>query len=59
MTPKPKPVNCACGRKATVASVYGPYQVECHNTKCWIGPQRKTLAAAVKVWDKVMGKEAS
>lgn len=56
MTTEPKPVNCRCGRKATVTEAWSEYQVECTRSACWIGPIRKTRAAAVKAWNKVMAK---
>jgi len=53
-----EPVKCRCGRKAIVADYgnSGLYQVVCWFARCWDGPARKTRAAAVSAWNKVMSK---
>lgn len=63
MTTKLKPVNCACGRKAKVEDVRNYrgaklWWVNCNKENCWVGPERKTPAAAVQAWNRVMKKDA-
>lgn len=65
MSTERKPVNCRCGRKAEMYYKSGSKFVRCTRTTiyngseehlCWFGPDRTTPAAAVKVWNKVMGE---
>ncbi len=65
LTVEIKPVNCRCGRKVRVNHVNFPTSkyIRCMRTNkygiftCWRGPACTTPAAAVKAWNKVMGKK--
>lgn len=52
-------LKCVCGSTAEARELDGRHFVRCKRVGCWMGPERKTKAGAVKVWRKSMLKGRS